>query len=281
VKSQKVLVIGTSDFGTACALRLEFSGWQVVLIGRQIALDIYHTRTFTGGFFSGKKTINNVTAITQAGSIEQEETAPDMSLEDFVIHEVANRRIPLIEYSEFGAIKKLPFPYIVITDEAIWKNLLPLTGEVEATTIGPNGFTETNLTYRLADDDLFLGRVIYPFIEEDFAIKEPQEKRLGKEDKFQVKAPLEGVFTATKELDDAVLEREEIGKINEIPILSPEKGRLSGILNSGLIVPRNTVFAEIDTSPSVRSATVIPSKYFSLAGGVLEAILYDLHLNTT
>jgi len=93
-----------------------------------------------------------------------------------------------------------------------------------------------------------------------------------------VRAPLEGVFTTNCMLDGWIHEKQELGRINDIPILSPLSGKITGLLNSGLIIPGGTAFAEVCPATKSISAKRISVQSYAMAGGVLEAILYDIQL---
>ena len=84
---------------------------------------------------------------------------------------------------------------------------------------------------------------------------------------------------AMKHINDHVQEKEELARINNIPILAPESGRLVGILNSGILVPGGTDFAEIAPFHSCAYGHLIPTDAWAIAGAVLEVILYDMNLN--
>ena len=89
-----------------------------------------------------------------------------------------------------------------------------------------------------------------------------------------VNAPLEGLFISSRDIGDHLDEREIIGTINDINILSPLAGYLTGILHSGHYVAGSQPLFEI--TPIAQKSKLkknIPVINYAIAGGVLEAVL--------
>ncbi len=274
--AKRIMILGAGDAGTATALRLYRAGFKPFIVEENIPRDLYHRRNFCQAMFSGHKTVNGLTARTLPGAIERGDVPSDISLKEFLKLQAANREIPLITFDDLPQLKNEPIDVVFVAQNTLWPQAAPFIAD-ETVRIGLHSLEDADsINFRIADHPPYLGQVLYPF-EEYYYLTSPLPAT-EKPAKYAVKAPLEGVFTATKNPDEAVLEKEEIGRINEIPILAPVHGKISGILNSGLIVPQGAVFAEIDLHPKALPAAVIPEKYFNIAGGVLEAILYHLHL---
>jgi len=147
----------------------------------------------------------------------------------------------------------------------------------EPVSFGFSSFSnKATMQYIIEDISPYTGRVNYPFLDDVY----PDKIIAAESQSTTIKAPLEGVFIANKKINDFIHEREPIATINQIPILSPASGKIEGLLNSGMFIKAATVFCQINSANSPNAAT-IPEKYFSLAGGVLEALIYDINLNTT
>lgn len=276
MQKQSVLIIGASDLGTACSLRLFHAGLQVIILEKDCPLDIYHSRSFSSTVYSGFKSINNIKAKTYARALEEDILKANSDISDFIKFTTLNREIPVITETDKSFLKKIKLNYIIVCDLVLFENIknnLPENIKI----IGFNTEIDTkNFSYTICNAGSYFGRAFYAFNE----LSSSETKvHLNKKDIFkQIKAPLEGVFKSSKSIDDLIHEKEEIGKINDIPILSPELGRISGILNSGVIIPAGTVFVEINTSHSGQSGYVLSRDSFCLAGAVLEVILYDFQL---
>ncbi len=278
MKRLKIAVAGAGDLGTAVALRLFHSGFDVFIIAQNLPLDIYHARNFNQSLFTGFKRVEGVVARTLPGAIEKGDVEADISVKEFIHIQCANREIPVTLVQDLPTLKSEPVDYAVFSTEPLIDEVASVF-EDSAVLIGFDSFQTTRqMQYLIGQQSDYTGRVLYPFVDQYQTWQEKTE-RLRKFGVHEIKAPLEGVFTATKEPDEPVSEREEIGRINDIPILSPAHGKISGILNSGLIVPAGTVFAEVCTNRQAPSARIIPAVNFNLAGGVLEAILYNEKLS--
>jgi hypothetical protein len=87
-------------------------------------------------------------------------------------------------------------------------------------------------------------------------------------------APLEGVFISHNTIGDKIAEREEVGSINEIPILAPRNGLLSGLLHSGHFVKSHQpLFEIIPAGTRIDLSKQTSVHCLAIAGGILEAIL--------
>lgn len=271
-----VLIIGSSDLGTACALRLFRAGFHVVILEKDYPLDIYHSRSFSSTVYSGFKSINNIKAKTYAQILEEDMLKPNLTITDFIKFTTLNREIPVITEKDKTFLKKIKLNYIVVCDLVLFKNIKDNLPE-DIRIIGFDAEINTkNFTYTICNIGAYFGRVLYAFNE--LSSSEIKVHLYKKNIYEQIKTPLEGVFQSSKSIDDLIHKKEEIGKINNIPILSPELGRINGILNSGVIIPAGTVFVEIDTSHSGQSGYVLSRDSFCLAGALLEVILYDIQL---
>jgi len=276
VHKTTVCILGAGEVGTACALRLFRAGFALCMVEKYPPTDIYFHHNFSAALFSGKKTINNITARTLSGSIEAGNVAPEIALHDFLSYQLANREIALLNESQSKELKNFSVDYIVKScNEPFAKLESYLEAEAKGIVVGRDENTAV-AHYTVANDILYHGRVIYPFLSDSMETPVKMEARQTR--CLQIKAPLEGVFSTFRRVDDFIREKEELGRINDLPILSPASGHISGLLNSGLMVGAKTVFAEVNTAKDFVSALSLPPKAFALAGGVLEAICYDLHL---
>ena len=273
----RILITGSDDLASATALRLFRSGFKVALLAPDRPIDIHHIRTFSSAVYNGEKTIEQVTACTRSGSVEKGDNRPETTLNAFLEYTFANRRIPVLTEEDFVGAPVLNFDYIFLAVRELFKKL---PGYLKENSILISKWNDkiTGLSrYQICDDSIYRGRVIYPFNKERFVDCGKLIKETNSEEK--VKAPLEGVFTTNTAVDSIIHEKQELGRINDIPILAPCSGKISGLLNSGLIIPAGTVFAEICSVTNPEPVKLISAASFSVAGAVLEAILYDLSLN--
>ena len=269
-----VLILGAGELGTACALRLTRAGFPVFLLEEEKPFDIYQSRTFSSAVYLGNRTIEGITVRTMADALGRDIVPEKTSTAEFVIFESANREIALIHPAQWDEIQSLKFHYVVTTKASLfsherfakWK-VIGFSAEIDV----------VNYSYTVCDQGPFMGRVIYPFLAEHI---QRQSSHIRDEKPGQrIKTPIEGIFEARKQINDVVYEKDVLATITGIPILSPERGRVTGLLNSGVIVPAGLEFMEISPLHSRVDGMVIPKESFTLAGAVLEAILFDRKLN--
>ncbi len=263
-----VLITGTDDNATATALRLFRSGFKVILFSHQKPLDLHFHRNFSRIVFAGQGEVEGITAITFSKALELGLLEPDQSALDFINFMVNDRKIPIVFPEDLKKSPIIPVHYVVNLAADLYSELesfLPETAHL----IDLENRSEGHL--RVSKQPATWGQVQYPFLEP----KEIPENYPKLHVQKRIHAPLEGVFVATKNINDPILEKEEIGKLNEIPILSPYSGKISGLINSGAMVSAHTPIAEITTGRLEINARILPMEAFALAGGVLEAILYD------
>jgi len=271
-----VLIAGSGDLASAVAIRLYRAGYRVVLVAQNHPLDIHHKRSFSGAVFSGEKTIFKISVVTFGGVVESAPMEPDASVVEFINFTLTNRRIPLLFANELKLVGNFSFDYLFMADPEFSASIPGRIME-GATLLSIAGSELAPLSrYVLRTDGDCLGQVLYPFLEDEYPEELKSDDNESK--KIFVRAPLEGVFSTQHSAGDLIHEKQELGRINEIPILSPASGEINGLLNSGLIVPVRTVFAEIAPAKHTSSHNLIPGSAFAVAGGVLEAILFDRNL---
>lgn len=274
--STRVLITGSGDLASAAALRLFRSGFKVTLFASDRPMDIHHNRTFSNAVYNGEKTLEQITACTRSGSAEKGDCQPETALHDFVKFTLANRQIPIFTEEDLAESASLLFEYVFSAETELFEKL-PARLTENSVHISKRGYKTDFLShYQVCTDPVCLGRVVYPFNRDAFA-ERPEEQR-SSDSKETVKAPLEGVFTTQRSVGSHIHEKQELGRINDIPILSPVSGKISGLLNSGLIIPAGTVFAEICSLSDPVPVKEISAASLSIAGAVLEALLYDLNL---
>lgn len=270
----EILIVGSSDRCTACALRLYRAGFLPLLVSGP-AYDLHHSRTFSAALSAGEVTRESLTAMTIARALEKNICQPGDGVHAAIKKIQHNRQLPLLTEQDIKNFDGPGFDYIVVVGEdSLVKIPSRLTDNSRwiGTSVDRRG-----LHYFVAAEGEQTGRVQYPFLEESPAVVHTKQTSPAE----IVKAPLEGVFVATVSIDELVREKQELGRINEIPILSPIAGKVTGLLSSGQLIPAHTPFAEINHLHNHPSGRQLPAEAFSIAGGVLEAILYDIHLEHT
>jgi len=275
VQKKTICIIGSGTDGTACALRLFRAGYGVIIIEKSPPVDIYHHLTFSSAYFSGQRTIDDITARTLPGAIDAG-LDPDIHTAAFLNYQMKNREIALLHHEQASCLTEFHIDYVVLTNTHLsseWSFKVSNTAKLISI-----GFSEdaADCPYIIANDPVYFGQVMYPFM--DDKIVKAKEIVIGHEDDNTIAAPLEGVFTSSKKTGDKIYEKDEAGRINDIPILSPFTGWISGLINSGIFIKPKTVFAEISGKKYPGPSYVLPQSSFAVAGGVLEIVIFDSNL---
>ncbi|MEJ2054772.1 MAG: hypothetical protein P8X42_12700, partial [Calditrichaceae bacterium] len=164
MRKVRALVVGASDLGTACVLRLVRAGIKAVILEHDCPLDIYHSRSFSSAVFSGSKTIDGITAKTYARALDESNIQGDTTLSGFVDYTLQNREVPIVLASDKENIKRIAFNYIIISDAALFDEL-PQNLNESARLIGFHKTINTGkFSYTVCNALNFFGRVFYPQI---------------------------------------------------------------------------------------------------------------------
>ncbi|MHB2156060.1 hypothetical protein ACX8XN_16890 [Calditrichota bacterium GD2] len=263
-----VAITGSGDEATAVAIRLFRAGFKIILVTQLKTVDLHFHRNFTRVIYAGQGKVEGVSALTFSQAFQQNLITEEQNLFDFMRFALNDRQIPVIFLEELKRGQTLPADYLVKISDSIYEKLKPFLNE-KTRIIGFEKKQENDLW--VSRETALWGQVQYPFLDEKEAAARAEKPRLQK----VIETPLEGVFIATKDINERVREREEIAKINDIPILSPYNGVISGMINSGAMVARHTPIVEITTGRVEINARWLPTEAFALAGGVLEAIMFD------
>lgn len=276
---KRVLICGTDDLASAVAIRLYRAGFRTILLSAERPLDLHYQRTFSGAVYAGSREIDHISALTIGGLLQKGEINPTASIADFISYTLANRHIPIISIKELKSDPGISADYIFISDAELFSELPDRISDASIIIAPADMGVFEQSRYRICRDSACLGNVIYPFNRDSFV--DCKKDEADNSESETVRAPLEGVFTTSCTLDGLIHEKQELGRINDIPILSPLSGKITGLLNSGLIIKGGTPFAEVCPVSKTISAKRISPRSFAVAGGVLEAILYDINLEKT
>ena len=259
-KDVKVIILGAGDTGTAVAIRLFNSGFRPVLVERNNPTDMNFFRNFSDVVYLGEKTIADVKCklyhetsretdfVTELDRGRMDRLVPAMNEESFLRLSPGKSDIVIdcrgssdepdkFDWHEYACFIRIGGSYQVGRD-----------GHV---VIGATGHD--------------LGRVV----------RKPEEMEpASAHNTYISNAPIEGVFISKKEAGDEVSERDEIGTIDDISILSPRDGRITGILHSGHFVHcRQSLFEVKPKNMEPVLSRQISVQCLAVAGGVLEAVL--------
>ena len=256
----KIIIIGAGDKGTAVALRLFKSGFRPVLVEQNHPTDLHYFRNFSDVVYLGEKIIEDVRCHLINSSNDTQ------TLTDRINKSRKDRLIPLA-MGEFITIFNSFLPEIIIDSRGEvatdsdweWSEFPCVIRIGSAFKVGREG----HFVIGAAHEEL--GRVYRT--PADLVCKVSQSN-------FVSLAPLEGVFISHKSVGEKVVEREEVGSINAIPILAPRNGLVSGLLHSGHFVKSHQpLFEIVPASTRIDISKHTSVRCLAIAGGILEAIL--------
>jgi xanthine dehydrogenase accessory factor len=256
----KILLIGAGDKGTASAVRLFRSGFRPIFLERTHPTDLHYNRNFTDAVYRGEKEVESIVSVQISCNQFNDQIEQDIKKHQ------DNRQIPLLCYDDVDIISKIK-PEIIVDCTSLHTTPLQLNWQDFPCVI------RIGTCYNVGVD----GHMIIVHSGEHIGkvLRKPHNiENFVKEKSEIVHAPIEGIFIAIKTLGEYLNEREIIGTINDINIMAPSAGYLTGLLHSGHFIACRQPLCEI--SPAYRKSDlkmVIPAENYAIAGGVLEAIL--------
>ncbi len=260
-----VIVRGGGDLATGTIQKLHRSGFRVLVLEVAKPTAIRRDVSFSEALYEGKIEVEGIEAVQVCSLSEIEEA-------------FRNKKVPVIIDAEGKYIKEIK-PRIVV-DAIIAKKNMGTTKDMADITIalGP-GFTagedvdvviETSRGHNL-------GRLIFSGkAKENTGIP---GSILGYAKERVVYSPCAGIMKNVLNIGDVAKKDEIIAYVGDTPVKATIEGLLRGILRSGSEVPMGFKIADIDPRLSEKTNCYsISDKARSIAGGVLEAILYLMTL---
>ena len=117
----------------------------------------------------------------------------------------------------------------------------------------------------------FLGRVIWNGpAEQNSGVPDPVGPYQG--DRV-LRAPTDGIFLTKAFIGDRLSADDLVAEVGGLPIRSPFKGVLRGLIHDGLEVTKGVKVGDIDPRDDLRLCWLVSDKSLAVGGGVLEAIL--------
>jgi hypothetical protein len=265
---KRVLIAGTNDIATASAQRLFRCGFLVTILSEDIALDLYYQRNYSPVLVSGSKVIDQVKAQSYADFIYNLTGNESKTLPAFVEYSFNNRQIAVLSRGDLKKIS-ISYDYGIICEDALFDAIH--LNKSNMTLISCVAGKHAAAGYNIILNGPRSGQVSYPFLEYETADM-PQQKET-------LKATQAGVFIAHKIAGDRVVKGETIAMLGDTVVKAGRTGYIAGIIRSGVIVAEGQQIASVEESltDAVRE---LPQSALAISGAVLEAIMYDIHLNS-
>ena len=255
----RVLIRGAGDLASGIALRLHRSGMEVAMTDIAAPTAIRRTVAFSQAIVAGEWTVEDVTAVRC-------ETAAEARCL------MATGRIPVFVDPECRIRVELRPDALV--DAILAKRNLGTTLQDAPLVIGVGpGFT-AGVDCHAAVETMrghTLGRVLY----EGSPLPNTNIPGLigGFAGERVLRAPADGVFTATRSIGDMVEAGDTVGTVAGKPMVCTIGGVLRGLLADGVVAFAGMKAGDVDPRGVREYCFTASDKALAIGGGVLEAIL--------
>jgi xanthine dehydrogenase accessory factor len=255
----RVLIKGAGDLASGVAWRLWRAGFPLAMTELPQPLALRRCVAFAEAIYAGETIVEGITARRVEGA-------------SAIPGAWAQGVIPVLVDSQADLLARLR-PEVVVDAIMAKKNLGTSLDEAPLVIgLGP-GFTagldvhvviETNRGH-------YLGRALWS------GSAQPDTGTpgtiAGQDKERVVRAPVRGVFVASRQIGELVEAGDVLGAVDGTPVLAPLSGVLRGLVHTGLQVETNLKIGDIDSRGDPDHCRTISDKALAIGGGVLEAIL--------
>jgi len=263
-KNNFVLIRGGGDLATGVALRLHRAGIRVMISELPLPLAVRRTVSFAEAVYKGSHLVEGVLArLVEPYQIPAWEEANE---------------IPLL--IDPNADILLQNQFIALVDARLTKQTPdPIPTPVPLHIgLGP-GFTAGRNCHAVVETrrSHTLGRVYWT------GTAQPDSGEPEGDPRRVLRATIDGVVVATKNIGEHVIENELIATIQaeaetSTPIYSPFSGILRGLIHPGLRVNKGLKIGDVDARDDTSVCYLVSDKALAIGGGVLEALLSKVNI---
>ncbi len=254
-----VLIWGCGDLGSGVALRLHRAGCQIILAELDQPLMVRRSVSFAQAVYCNKMIVENVTAKLVKSSAEMRQL-------------IAAGEIPVIVDSRLDTAAEIN-PDVIVDARMLKAEIDRVISDLPVVIgLGP-GFTAGVNCHAVIETKRgpYLGRVYWQgSAEADSGL--PDKVGIHQQERV-LRAPADGEFISKASIGDVCDSGVEIGSVSGVPIRSPFKGLIRGLIADGVRVTRGTKIGDIDPRLDEKLTELVSEKALAIGGGVLEAIL--------
>ena len=255
-----VIVRGGGDLATGTIYKLARCGFDVIVFETAQPTVIRRTVSVAQAIFDGKATVEELTAV-KASTIDDCRRLLD---ED---------KIPVLIDPDCQSLGELQ-PEVVV-DAIIAKRNIGTAIDMAPIVIGLGpGFYAGRDVHAVIETNRghHLGRVI---LDGEAASDTGTPGNIGGYTRERiVRASATGTITNIGDIGDHVDKGQVIARIEGTPVVAPLSGVLRGMIQSGITVDEHMKIGDVDPRDDPEYCGSISDKSRTIAGGVLEAILY-------
>lgn len=259
-----ILIRGAGDLASGVALRLFHSGFGIVMTEIASPLSVRRLASFSEAVFEGHAEVEKVPAQLCAANAD-------------LLPVIRSGRIAVMVDPD--AVCRTELPFLAAVEARMLKSWITDSVYPDLQTIGLGpGFSAGKNCHAAVETNRGpdLGRVLWlGDTQQDTA--EPEEVR-GHRSERVIRAQVEGILGAGKNIGDLVNEGEIITEISGTPIISPFRAVVRGLLRSGTPVKPGMKLGDLDPRCDQSLCFKASDKALAVGGGVLEALLTQPHL---
>lgn len=255
-----VIIKGGGDLGSGVAARLHRAGFRLLITELPQPLAIRRSVAFASAIYQQRITVEDITA-QLVQSDDEIRAAWDRNF------------IPVQIDPDARAIERWQPRAVVDAIMAKRNTGTRLTDAPVVIALGP-GFVVGRDCHAVVETQRGhnLGRVYYSG---SAAPDTGTPGRIGDQDALRVvRAPVDGVLRAARQIGDRVAAGEIIAYVNQTPVCAQIAGVVRGLLADGLMVSAGLKVGDVDPRGVVEYCFTISDKALAAGGGVLEAILH-------
>ncbi len=255
-----VIIKGGGDLASGVAHRLHRAGFQVVITELPQPTVIRRTVAFASAVFEGQVTVEGVTA-RRLDDLAAVPTA------------LAEGVIPVLVDPPAEAVRRLRPDVVVDAIMAKRNTGTRFTDAPVVVALGP-GFVAGVDCHAVVETQRghYLGRVILTGTAAPNTGEPGETAGVGGE--RVLRAPVAGTFRGRRRISELVAAGDVVAEVDGVPVIAAIAGVLRGLLHDGLAVPPGMKVGDVDPRGQPEYCFTISDKARTVAGGVLEAILY-------
>jgi xanthine dehydrogenase accessory factor len=258
--SDRIVVRGAGELGSAAIRRLFLAGFQVVALEQPSPSCIRCFVCFAEAIHEGRMTIEGVTA----DHVESPDRAIDL---------MADGGLPLLVDPQAECLSIIKAHFLV--DARLLKAGIDTRIDMAPVVVGLGPGFEAGRNCSAAVETnrgIDLGRVIYDgACQDDTGLPAPVD---GKAADRVLRSPDNGRLKLIRKIGDLVKAGDLIAQVGDKRVVSLIDGVVRGLAREGLEVADNSKIGDIDPRSVVDYCYKISDKANAVAGGVLEAVLY-------
>ncbi len=255
-----IAIRGGGDLASGVAHKLFMSGFKVVILEIEKPSSIRRTVCFSEAIYRGEIIIEGVKGVL---AVDKEE-----------INKILEQgQIPVYIDDKADIIKELK--PLAVVDAILAKKNLGTKRKMAPITIGVGPGFEAGIDVDMVIESNrghYLGKIIYEGkAEENTGIP---GNIIGYTEERVLRSPCEGRIKNFYNIGDRVRKGDVICQVGEENVLAQIDGVLRGMIKEGFLVYKGLKIGDVDPRAIVDHAFTISDKARTIAGGVLEAVLY-------